>query len=86
MQEYAEEIKTLKYWYCTFSTLLTLVNHPKYQEHIKSYLRWLETTLKDLRAFNPSKDYNYIKWLITLNLEVFQNFMKIIILPSCIKK
>lgn len=82
MQEYTEEIKILKYWYCTFSMLFTMVKL-QYQEHIKSYLQWIESTLKDLRIYNPLKDYNYIKGLISLNLEVFQNFMKIIIAPSC---
>lgn len=83
MQEYTEESKILKYWYCTFSMLFPIVK-PQYQERIKSYLQWIESTLKDLRIYNPLKDYNYVKGLISLNLEVFQNFMKIIIVPSCI--
>lgn len=83
MQDFKEEKKMLKYWYCTFSTLHKVLTD-KLQYRTNQYLICIQDTLNKLNSNDPTLDYQFIIGCYKLNLIVFNNFLKLILKSTCI--
>lgn len=75
-------IKRLKYYYYTFTVLSKHINKIKNIDFLKGYMDTIENSLKALNKDPNIKDPDFIIALIPLNIEVFENFIRSILIPG----
>ena len=83
MQDFTQEKKMLKYWYCTFSTLNQILSG-EFKSKTSKYLICFQDTLEKLNSKDPNLDYQFIIGCYKLNITVFNNFLKLILKSTCI--